>query len=228
MLPVEVISGIKTCGSFATERKYDIHCGIDLYCTPDSPVVSLSSGIVIDVFQFTGAAVGSEWWNDTYAITIQFDNVIIVYGELQPLVSIGQKVVVGQCIGNILPVLKKDKGKTSTSMLHLETWTLKGYIKNFTWLKDTPKPDGLINPLTILPSDWNGYWVIKTLSGYKLEYNDGTYIKLFSMPSDCKAYCLSNNIQYKYISPKSSNYDKVQYTISTMKILWFEDDINGW
>ena len=71
-------------GYFGAVRKFDIHTGIDLYCFPDTEVVAIESGIIVKIEQFTGKSVGSPWWNDTYALLIEGESGVIVYGEIQP------------------------------------------------------------------------------------------------------------------------------------------------
>ena len=222
MLPVEPVCGLKPCGLFRAERKYDIHTGLDIYTKPDAEVVCINKGVVLSVFQFTGEAVGSPWWNDTWAVAVASHDLVYVYGEVIPCVKVGEIVSVGRVLGTIAPVLKKDKGVTPTSMLHLEVWERDEYIEGYTCNHDTEPPYGLFNPIAFLDKEWKGHWVVKTPSGYKLEDNSGAFLKFFSMPADCKAYCLSNEILYKYLSKDVDAKSKVEYTIATGKTLWFE------
>ena len=147
MMPVTLSHPLMGCGSFGVERKHDMHTGVDFYCEPGSRVFSLYSGEVVDVFQFTGEAVGSPWWNDTQAVVVKSGGLIFVYGEVRSAVEIGQQVSQGQCLGYVRPVLKKDKGVTPTCMLHLEVWVEQWYIKNCTWRLGDMKPTGLLNPM---------------------------------------------------------------------------------
>lgn len=41
-------------GVFGAKRKFDMHTGIDLYCTEQTPVYAIEDGIVIGVENFTG------------------------------------------------------------------------------------------------------------------------------------------------------------------------------
>lgn len=147
MMPVQITTGFKHCGLFGTVRKHDIHTGLDFYCQVGAEVSCIQSGVVVDVFQFTGAKVGSPWWNTTYAVVVECGHLTFVYGELVPSVYLGQRLSVGDHIGNVSRVLKADKGVTPTSMLHLEVWLTDHYQKNHTWQLETEKPEGLLNPM---------------------------------------------------------------------------------
>lgn len=224
MLPVNILCNVKRCGMFSAERKYDIHTGLDLYCKEKEPVKCMRDGKVVDVFQFTGEKVGSPWWNTTFAVVVESEGLIFVYGEILPSVDIGELVNVGKTLGEVLPVLKVDKGVTPTSMLHLEVWDKFHYIKNFTWLKGEGKPVGLCNPLHFLSANWTGMWLIKTSMGYRLESSVGDYIRFFSMAADCKAYCQDMGIVSKYLKKDSHQDIKLNYTIMTKKTLWFDEE----
>lgn len=216
MSPVKQICGLKPCGLFGAVRKNDIHTGVDFYCSEGEYVACLNDGIVVDVFQFTGADAGSPWWNDTQAIVVECEGLTFVYGEVVGLVSIGDHVKFGQIVGRVVPVLKQDKGVTPTSMLHLEVWRSEGYQKNYTWKLDTPKPDGLLNPLNVLSG-----WLIKTEMGYILENYRGLMLEWFDMAANSKAYCMEKGIDPVYITTKSALSVKEAYEKSTGKPLWF-------
>lgn len=139
-------------GAFGTPRKFDIHTGIDLYCSKNEDVFAIEDGEVIAIEWFTGKMVGMEWWNDTQAMAIKGKSGIINYGELQPHydIVVGDIVKEGDLIGWVIPVLKKDKGKVpSTSMLHLELYT-EYNGKWCTWELGEDQPKNIINPLDLL------------------------------------------------------------------------------
>lgn len=137
-------------GAFAARRAHDVHTGIDLYCLEGSQVFAMNMGIVVDVFQFTGAAVGSPWWNDTYAIAIEDATGIWLYGELNcPKLYVGDRVKYGQSIGTVARVLRNDKGRP-TSMLHLERYRRGCTAFAPIWLIDQPQPSMLIDPTSLL------------------------------------------------------------------------------
>lgn len=136
-------------GAFGVKRKYDIHTGVDLYCDHGDNVYAMESGVVIDIEDFTGEKAGSPWWNDTKAVAIKSKSGIILYGEIEPTVEKGQHVDEGHCIGTVLTVLKKDKGRTPTSMLHME-WHNDLFSGSVWWQHDTPKPDSLLDVTELL------------------------------------------------------------------------------
>jgi murein DD-endopeptidase MepM/ murein hydrolase activator NlpD len=202
LLPVKCIHPFTQAGMFGAVRKYDVHTGLDIYCKPDSPVRAARDGTIIEVIPFTGASVGSPWWNETSAVAIDSGQVF-VYGEVKPLVKVGDTVQRGQIIGTALEVLKEDKGVNPTCMLHLEVWDT-NYQSNFTWEHGTKAPDGLINPLSIF-----NFWIVKTNSGYRIETHDGRYWKRFDMAADCKAYCMSRTEEtgerFEYVNSRTGN-----------------------
>lgn len=217
MSPVKVNHRLLGCGKFGAIRKHDVHTGLDLYCEEGANVSSTSDGIVIDVFQFTGEVVGSPWWNDTHAVVIRTGSQILVYGEINPFVVKGELVCKGQTLGRVTSVLRVNKGVTPTSMLHLEVWEERGYIKNFTWKKGEEKPDGLLDPISVLTK-----WLIKTSHGYILEDYSGRYEKYFTMACDSKAWLMSENSSYTYLTRKADKVKIDEYKQVTGKTLWWE------
>lgn len=144
-------------GDFAYKRSFYYHPGIDLYCELEQEVCAMEDGILVHIEQFTGtnAEPTSPWWNDTWAIMIEGASGVIGYCELMPQYTlfprdnpIGRKILAGQVIGTIIPVLKKDKGN-GTTMLHLEHYVA-GTREHVTWMLDTPKPAELLNPRALL------------------------------------------------------------------------------
>lgn len=217
MSPVKQICGLKPFGLFGATRKHDIHTGVDFYCQEGEEVKCLYDGTVVDIFQFTGCAVGSPWWNDTQAVVVEnlTTGLTFVYGELSPAVRVGEYVNAGQVLGHVLPVLKEDKGLTPTAMLHLEVWRNEGYLKNYTWDLNTPKPDGLIDPIQVLSG-----WLVKTEMGYMLLSYKGTYLKWFDMAANSKAYCMEQGIAPTYITMKSPLALKEEYKRATGRGIW--------
>ncbi len=110
-------------GAFSKERKNHIHEGVDLYCIENEAVFSMQEGEIIKIKQFTGAEVGSPWWNDTQCILIESDVGVINYGEIEVLHNLkeGGYVTEGQLLGHVKTVLKKNKGRPM-NMLHLELY----------------------------------------------------------------------------------------------------------
>lgn len=106
---------------FGAIRKFDIHTGIDLYFPKGTAISTIESGVVVAVEIFTGPNANSLWWNETFSVLVEGESGVICYGEIFPMVSVGQKVSKKQVIGTVMQVLKKDKGK-EMSMLHLELY----------------------------------------------------------------------------------------------------------
>ncbi len=150
-LPIEGI------GTFGAVRKYDIHTGIDFYCYEKEKVVAIEDGEVVSTEWFTGPHAGSPWWNNTRAIAIKGKSGIIVYGEIfviSALMDNSKRCFVkeGEVLGDVHPVLKKDKGVVpSLSMLHIELY--KSHKPNDPWISwelNQPQPENLLNPNFIL------------------------------------------------------------------------------
>jgi murein DD-endopeptidase MepM/ murein hydrolase activator NlpD len=134
-------------GGFSTLRKFDHHTGVDLYCNNGDSVFSIEKGIVVDICKFTGFDE-SPWWEDTWAVIIKGNSGYILYGEVNPLVKIGEIIKEGQLIANVKKVLKKDKGKNPTSMLHMELYD--EWIEPVWWKIGEEKPNNLKNITQIL------------------------------------------------------------------------------
>lgn len=139
-------------GSFGAIRKNDIHTGVDLYCEPEQEVVAVEDGEIVLIENFTGefASPPSPWWNNTKAVFVEGQSGVVVYGEIRPSdsVQIGHKVKQGDLLGNVITVLKKDKGKPMT-MLHIELYK-PGTRESVVWDLGEPKPDNLLNPSNML------------------------------------------------------------------------------
>lgn len=137
-------------GSFGAVRKFDIHCGVDLYCDLNQEVVAVEDGVVVALDIFTGVLAGSPWWNETYAVYVEGESGVVVYGEIKPTEKMtpGCKVKRGDLIGNVITVLRKDKG-LPMNMLHLELHK-KGTRTWQWWNLESPKPDTLIDPTIYL------------------------------------------------------------------------------
>lgn len=158
-LPLENVSFIPDGdhpGAFGVKRRHDIHTGIDLYCNDGDEVYAISCGIVVDVQEFTGFEE-SPWWNDTYCVIVKQyrDGNYVVYGELIAKVQVGDIVDVGAILGNVKQVLKKDKGVTPTSMLHLEYYDKSFDLIPVIWELNQEKPACLLDPTVLLdnPND---------------------------------------------------------------------------
>lgn len=138
-------------GYFGAVRRYDVHTGIDLYCEDGAEVIAMEDGVVISIEKFTGEHADSPWWNNTWAILIEGQSGVICYGELIPLTGVEEGSIIesGSIIGHVRQVLKKDKGVTPTSMLHLELYK-PGTKKTVWWKLGEKKPEELLDPTTLL------------------------------------------------------------------------------
>ncbi len=147
-MPKEIPTGDHP-GAFGTKRKHDRHTGIDLYCNPGEPVVSICSGTIVSIERFTGASVGSPWWHETDCVIVDTIYGYIVYGEMKSHLKVGTKLKAGDIIGEVVTVLTKDKGKPMT-MLHLELYSKGWDLKVVDWFLDQEKPEHLENPQILL------------------------------------------------------------------------------
>ena len=116
-------------GAFLAKRKYNLHGGIDLYVKDGEPVYSVEAGKIVDTDQFTGKAIGSDWWNDTWYCLIEEETGVVCYGEikLSKELKLGDHVSQGQFLGNVVKVLPEGKERPdieghSCSMLHIELY----------------------------------------------------------------------------------------------------------
>lgn len=135
-------------GRFAALRKHDIHTGVDLYCPVGTEIQALEDGVVVAVENFTGDNAGSSWWHNTKAVLVEGCCGVILYGEVDPTVAVGQEVKAGQVVGKVLQVLKEDKGKP-LAMLHLE-WYTPGTTTSVWWKLDEQRPKNLLNVEVLL------------------------------------------------------------------------------
>lgn len=119
LLPMPDIPVCHHHGSFLIKRLHDYHTGVDLYTPPDSPVYAVEDGEIVKIRWFTGVEAECDFWNSTKAIDVEGYTGTICYGEIEPNKDLkeGDRVVKGQILGKVIPVLKKFKGKPR-SMLH--------------------------------------------------------------------------------------------------------------
>ncbi len=140
-------------GAFGAKRKHGVHTGVDLYVPEGTLVTPVEDGVVVRIGQFTGTAVGSPWWNDTFYVMVEGESGVVCYGELRDIHNIYVMDVVtagvGDRIGHVSTVLKKGKGRP-TSMLHLELYE-RGYRgEPVDWPLDTERPLALRDPTPYL------------------------------------------------------------------------------
>jgi len=133
-------------GAFGAVRKHDIHKGIDLYANAGDAVYAVENGVVCLIRPFTGASIGTPWWNETEALNIAGPSGVVVYGEIKisNQLQMGSEVKRGDFLGTVQTVLQKDKGRPM-SMLHLALHR-HGIQSNGEWCLGAPQPKGLLNP----------------------------------------------------------------------------------
>jgi murein DD-endopeptidase MepM/ murein hydrolase activator NlpD len=140
---------------FGAKRKYDIHTGIDIYVPYGTRVYPIKNGTIINIEWFTGTKSSPQtpWWNDTKAIWIQSENEseVFIYGELDidETIEIGTKVSTSDCIGTVAEVLKVNKGKNPTTMLHIELYSSIP-TETVIWNHNETKPELLLDPTDII------------------------------------------------------------------------------
>ena len=161
MIPVKLIRKLPNSdetGSFGFSRKFDIHTGIDLYCEPNANVYACEAGIIVAIEKFTGEHSDSPWWNNTWALLIEDDEKVIVYGEIDlPELKIGDRVEKGDCLGKVIPVSRSKNSDIPTSMLHFELHK-KGTKFTSWWKHGESMPETLIDCTSYLQrivDSWN-------------------------------------------------------------------------
>ncbi len=149
-------------GAFGYVRKFDTHTGVDLYTIDGDAVYAVEDGVVVDRNWFTGANVNMPWWEDTEAITVEGVSGVVLYGEVTPLVNVGDSVKAGDLIAHVKRVLPEHKRRNdiphhSTSMLHVELYD-HGYRGSWAVWNEN-KPSELCDPTPFLMNaakKWNG------------------------------------------------------------------------
>lgn len=138
-------------GAFAHKRTHHIHEGIDLYTNNKAFVYAIHGGVVVGTGPFTGPNAGFPWWNDTQFVAVEDALGVWFYGEISILssIGIGSPIIEGQPLGNVIQVLKTDKGRPM-HMLHLERYVPGVKQSCGVWLPDTPQPEGLLDPTPLL------------------------------------------------------------------------------
>lgn len=138
-------------GAFGTRRRHDVHTGIDLYASIGEPVFAVEDGKVIEISPFTGEIAGFPWWEDTWAVYVEGNSGVVAYCEIKPTpqLKVGDPVRQNRdCLGTVLKVLKKDKGRPQ-SMLHLELHR-PGLTRYPEWEIGKPCPEGVLDPTKYL------------------------------------------------------------------------------
>lgn len=145
-------------GAFGHRRRFDMHTGVDLYCEPGQMVTAVEDGEVVGIEIFTGPRAQSPWWKETKAVLIEGASGVILYGEVDPSVVLGQQVKAEQCVGFVMTVRRSDftarlrrllhgrfiNNKPKT-MLHFERY-IPGVTQAVWWRHGELRPTGLLDP----------------------------------------------------------------------------------
>lgn len=143
-------------GAFGVKRKYDNHTGVDLYCNDNDPVYAVENGVVVAIEDFTGPKDNTPWWNDTKCVLVEGASGVVNYGEVTPLVNVGDVIKVeNPPFALVKQVLKKGKKRNdiphhSLSMLHIELYEHGTRESCSLWEHDSPTPTGLLDPTKFL------------------------------------------------------------------------------
>ena len=155
-------------GAFGVKRKHHYHEGVDLYAPEGTVVRAVEDGVIVRVGYFTGPKVDMPWWEETWAVMVEGESGVVVYGEIIPCSDIMHapytdevlpysefnctyfrtSVKAGDPIGTVKRVLKTDKGRPM-SMLHLEL-RKHGTTDWSGWYKETGRPENLLDPTPYL------------------------------------------------------------------------------
>lgn len=141
-------------GAFGCIRKHDIHTGVDLYVPGPEPFYAVEAGRVVATESFTGPEADSPWWLSTKSILVKGASGVVCYGEVAPIVKVGDDIRLSQHLGSVAPVLKEAKTRKdipghSNFMLHLELYK-PGTKGSVWWYKGDNKPEALCDPTDFL------------------------------------------------------------------------------
>ena len=97
-------------GSFWEDRKDRRHCGVDLYATPGSKVVSIEDGIVLEVGILTSPGIIPRWNETSYVLVENDSGSFAKFAELDEVeVRAGDRLSSGQMVGRVGSVLNPEK-----------------------------------------------------------------------------------------------------------------------
>jgi hypothetical protein len=100
------------------------------------------------VLPFAGTHANMPWWLNTWIVLVEGVSGVFAYGDLKPGVDVGDDLVPGSFIGQVLQVLRFGKERP-TSMLHLEMHAV-GSRDCPQWLDIDSRPPTLLDPTPIL------------------------------------------------------------------------------
>lgn len=122
-----IIPVLPHLGAFGVKRTNGgKHTGIDLYSEDGEDVFAVEDGIVVGIEHFTGEWDNTPWWNNTDCILVEGYSGVVCYGEIKTHLNIGDKVIRGQHIANVVRVIKErlhpEIEGWKPNMLHLELY----------------------------------------------------------------------------------------------------------
>jgi spore germination cell wall hydrolase CwlJ-like protein len=137
------IVGLSGRRFFADRRNGERHhVGMDIFCREGDVVVACAPGKIVAFYSFYRRPTTGE---DTFALFVAHDGVVINYGEVRKNASeefgwrIGGQVAAGQKIARV----------SGTNMIHFETY-VPGVVQNSRWLRGEQRPPKLLNPTVLL------------------------------------------------------------------------------
>jgi len=118
----------------------------------DQLVVAVEDGVVVAIdLCFTGGAE-SPWWNQTAAVLVEGASGVVLYGEVEAAVKVGDHLLAGDPVGVVRQVLRERPGKSypnPASMLHLELYAT-GTRAAVWWRPGEAQPAALRDPTDLL------------------------------------------------------------------------------
>lgn len=160
---MRLVPSLGSPGSFAEDRQDRRHCGVDLYASSGSKVVSIEDGIVLEVGTFTSPKI-IPYWNETFYVVVENESGLFAkYAELARVdVRPGDRLSAGQIVGRVGSVLNPEKidddaptyirslkDAGDSSMLHFELYESRpefseSYLGGNRF--GSGKPAGLLDP----------------------------------------------------------------------------------
>jgi murein DD-endopeptidase MepM/ murein hydrolase activator NlpD len=130
---------------FGYSKSHNVHTGIDLYVPERSSVHSVEDGTVVNIFNFTGPKTLYPHLLPTKAIVVNGKTGLVLYGEVETDLSVGQLIAAGDKIAYIKCAIPDQP------MLHLELY-MHGSNVPCIWKQGQPQPKSLLDPTSYLLS----------------------------------------------------------------------------
>lgn len=104
---------------------------------------------MVAVLPFSGAHAGGPWGLNAWVVLVEGASGVFAYGDLKPGVALGANLKAGGFVGQVLQVLRDNRGGRPTSMLHLEMHT-PGTRQCPQWIDINARPRTLLDPTPAL------------------------------------------------------------------------------